>query len=55
MKYSKILKELATRENCSKAQIENEMKIALKFAGIDCSPKKFIEKVASVMTSKDYI
>ncbi len=44
MNYSQIVKTIATKENCSPKEIENEMKKALALAGIGCSPKIFLKQ-----------
>ena len=55
MKYKQILKALAQKENVSKKQIEREMIAAIKSAGLNCSPKEFIEEISSSLTKRLYI
>lgn len=52
MKYNEILRVLAINEKTTQQEIENEMKIALKMAGLTCSPKEFIEQTATTLTNK---
>ena len=54
MKYNEILRQIAIKENVSVESVENEMQIAIKFAGLDCSVKEFIETTAS-MIKRRYI
>ena len=55
MKYNKILKIIAAKENRKPSEIEKEMKEALKSAGLDCSVKKFIETTSSSIRDRLYI
>lgn len=43
MKYRKILKQIAHENNISKKEVEKEMKLALRLAGMECSVKQFVE------------
>ena len=54
MKYKKILKELSIKENVPIKEIENEMKVAIKAAGLNCSIKKFMKSVI-LLLKQDYI
>ena len=53
MKYNEILKQISIKENVPVKQIEQEMKTALKAAGITCSVKEFIQRTSIAV--KDYI
>ena len=53
MKYEEILNYISIKENVSKEEIEKEMQIAIKSAGLDCSPKDFIE-IMTRLVKKDY-
>ena len=52
MDYEKILKNIAEREGLSPRDVENQMALALKAAGISCSVKKFIKKVSNDVKSR---
>ena len=52
MNYNKILRQIADRENISVKEVENEMRIAIKMAGLDCSPKEFIETTARLVKER---
>ena len=45
MNYSQIIKAIAYEEHRSPKEIEKEIKKALVFAGITCSPKAFIKQI----------
>lgn len=45
MKYHKILKLIADKENVTVKEIEKEMEAALKAANINCSPQQFIKSI----------
>ena len=49
MSYEDILKQIAIKENVSIEEVESEMKMAIKFAGLNCSVKDFIETTASLI------
>jgi len=53
MNYNEILKSIALKNSTTPEAVEREMSIALKKAGIGCSPKEFIEKT-STLIKKDY-
>ena len=53
MNYNEILKSIALKNSTTPEAVEREMSIALKMAGIGCSPKEFIEKT-STLIKKDY-
>ena len=53
MNYNEILKSIALKNSTTPEVVEREMSIALKMAGISCSPKEFIEKT-STLIKKDY-
>lgn len=55
MNYNKIISRMAKQENVTKEEIEREMKIAIALAGLDCSPKQFITKVATMVKERRYI
>ncbi|MEE0928164.1 MAG: hypothetical protein UIG59_03145 [Acutalibacteraceae bacterium] len=42
MNYKQILKRLAKKHNTTPKQVENEMKLALQYAGLDVSVQDFI-------------
>ncbi len=52
MKYNKILKQLAAKENMSVKEIEKEMELAIVSAGLDCSVKEFIETAAKMLKER---
>lgn len=52
MNYNRILKQIAAKENISVKEVEREMEIAIRAAGLDCSPKEFIEKTALLVRKK---
>lgn len=52
MNCNKVLKQLATKENVSVKEIENEMKLAINSAGLNCSVKEFIETTAALLKEK---
>ena len=52
MRYQKILRQIAVKENTSVTEVEKEMQKALIIAGLDCSVKEFIEIVARQVTEK---
>ena len=53
MKYKEILKQLSIKENVPVAEIEKEMKNAIKLAGLNCSVKEFLQTTTAFI--KDYI
>lgn len=55
MKYEKILKQLAEKENVTVKEIENEMQMSLNDTGLDCTPKEFIEIVSFFVNKRRYI
>ncbi len=55
MKYKEILRTIAEKEGISTKQVEKEMLIALKIAGINISAKEFIETTASKLKNRLYI
>lgn len=55
MKYREILKIISKKENVSTNEIEREMENALALAGIECSAKDFIEKIAQSLSDRLYI
>ena len=52
MNYNQILKQIAVKENVSVKEVEKEMQAAIKAAGLDCSPKEFIETTALLVREK---
>ena len=44
MKYKKIISKISEREGVMAEEVEEEMKKALKAAGIECSVDEFIKK-----------
>ncbi len=52
MKYKDILKEIATNRKISTKEVEKEMEAAIKCAGLDCSPKEFIENAVAVLKER---
>lgn len=58
MKYEEIIKSIAEHEKTSVNNIEEEIKKALIYAGIDCSPKDFIicisKNLSKTIYSKSY-
>ena len=55
MDYNKLLIELSTKENVSIEELENEMKLALIAAALDCSVEEFIESVVLLINNGLYI
>ena len=55
MKYKEILEQIAKKEKISPAQVEKEMELALKAAGINCGVKKFLEITATAAQNRLYI
>lgn len=55
MTYEKNLKQLAIKENTSEKEIENAMQRAINMAGLDCSPKEFIEITSFFINKRRYI
>lgn len=54
MTYKEILNQLAKEDNTTPDKVENEMKNALKLAGLDIEPNVFIA-LAKTKIVKDYI
>lgn len=52
MTYKKMLRQLALKENVSVKEIESEMQSAIKYAGLDCSIKEFIEITTKLIKEK---
>ena len=48
MSYENILKTIAKEENRSVQEVEDEMKQALKAAGITCSVEEFVLKMSEM-------
>ena len=55
MKYKEILRQLAIQENVSEKEIEKEMQLAIKAAGLNTTPKEFIEKATKQVEKRLYI
>lgn len=45
MGYQEILEKIAKDEHCSKEEVEKEMLVALKQAGIHCSVEDFLNSI----------
>lgn len=52
MKYKEILKQIAVKENVSVREIENEMKTAIEFVGLECSAEALIKTIAVSLKQK---
>ena len=52
MDYKSVVKEIAKKERVPVSEIENEMKKAIKLAGLKYSPKEFIEITAAMVKSR---
>ena len=46
MRYEDVLKVLAVKNGVTEKEIENEMQLALKLAGLECTVKEFINDVS---------
>lgn len=46
MRYQDIIKAIAARERVPEETVENEMRQALRAAGVSCSPEEFILSAA---------
>ena len=46
MRYEDVLKVLAVKNGVTEKEIENEMQLALKLAGLECTVKEFIHDVS---------
>ncbi len=55
MKYEKILKQLAEKENVTVKEIENEMQKAINSVGLEYTPKEFIKIVSFFANQRRYI
>lgn len=55
MGYRDIVKALSEREQVSEKEIEREMEMAIRCAGLTCSTRAFIEHIALFTARKDYI
>lgn len=51
MKYKKIIRQIALKENISEKAVEQEMQSAIYAAGLDCSVQEFI-KIMSLNIKK---
>ena len=52
MTYEEILKHIARQEHISVEEVENEMKKAIAYAGLNCSVKEFIEHTSDMVKSR---
>lgn len=52
MRYQKILRQIAVKENTSVKEVERAMQEALIMAGIDCSVKEFIERMTEQIRAR---
>lgn len=52
MKYKDIIKRIAQQEQVTEKEVEEDMKAALRMAGLDCSVKEFIETAALLCQKK---
>ncbi len=55
MNYKDILKRIARQEQISEKGVEDDMKAALRVAGLDCSVREFIENAALLCQKRRYI
>lgn len=55
MNYKKILKNIAEKEKISVKEVEKEMLVALRAAGMTCSVKVFLENTVKDINSRLYI
>ncbi len=55
MNYKDILKQIARQEQISEKEVEEDMKAALRMAGLDCSVREFIENAARLCQKGRYI
>ena len=55
MGYYDVLRKIAIKENISVEEVENEMKMAIALAGLDCSVKEFVEVTAASIIKRRYI
>ena len=53
MRYEDVLKVLAVKNGVTEKEIENEMQLALKLAGLECTVKEFINDVSFLWTKDD--
>ena len=47
MKYGKIIKQIALKENISRKAVKQEMQSAIYSAGLDCTVEEFIRIMSS--------
>ena len=55
MRYEDVLKVLAVKNGATEKEIENEMQLALKLAGLECTAKEFINDVSFFVNKRRYI
>ena len=55
MRYEDVLKVLAVKNGVTEKEIENEMQLALKLAGLECTVKEFINDVSFFVNKRRYI
>ncbi len=54
MKYEKIIRQIALKENISEKEVEQEMQSAIDAAGLDCTVKEFIKIMSSKLKKTIY-
>lgn len=54
MKYKKIIRQIALKENISEKEVEQEMQSAIDTAGLNCTVQEFIKIMSSNLKKTIY-